>query len=95
MSDAESWVRNGRRLGRGAFAQCGGKRLVFTRDEQLAQRMKIAAEHSQSHVTLEADFRPVAATHQSVATLQSADRGLHSPSPIAKKRSREMRQGFW
>jgi len=65
-------------LGGGAFAERGGRRRIFPRDKQFAQGVKIAAEYRQGHVSLEADFRFVATTHQAVARLHAANRRLHS-----------------
>src|SRR5271169_925461 len=46
----------------------------FAGDQQLAQHVKIAPQHTQADVTLKSLLRPVAAAFQSVARLQRADR---------------------
>ncbi len=49
----------------------------LTVDQQLAQHVKIPAQHPQPHVAAVAPEAPVPAPLQAVARLQSADRRLH------------------
>src|SRR3989339_766085 len=46
----------------------------FAGDQQLAQHMKIASQHTQADVALKSLLRPVAAAFQPIARLQCADR---------------------
>ena len=70
--------RHGGLLCRGPAAESSESLLVFHRDKQFAQRMDIATEHGQGNVTFKSDFAHIAATHQSVAGLQRADRRFDS-----------------
>ena len=47
----------------GPITDRGGSLVVVLGDDQLAQRMKVAAQHGQRNVTLEADFTDITATH--------------------------------
>ena len=55
----------------------------FAGDQQFAQHMKIASQHTQTDIALKSLFSPVAATFQSVARLQGAncrfDTGMRLP----------------
>lgn len=54
--------RNRVALSRGAVTDRGGSLVVVLRDDQLAQRMNVSAKHSQSNVTLKADFTDITTT---------------------------------
>ena len=54
---------------------------VLAGNEDLAQHMKIAAQHRKLDVPRESWFRPVATAHQPVACLQRADRRFDTRMP--------------
>lgn len=57
---------------------CGGAFRVVPGNQQSAERVQVATQHAQSHVTLEPCFAPVPATRQAISRLQRTDRRLHA-----------------
>jgi len=53
----------------GAFRVRGCRVGMLTREDQLSQRLNVAAQDCQRHVTFESDFADVATTHHTVARL--------------------------
>ena len=60
-----------------AFGLGGLTTCLVLGEQQLPQRLKIAPQDPQSHITPIAAFAAIAATLQTVAGLQGADRRLH------------------